>query len=173
MNKAKLCSFDWKLMGRSSWSDPLIVRLRVCMRKVEWKFQTLVLWHKFGLKAQIWKYKLIAFLIHIKKSIHLLGLIWYLWSYSRKTNNLGEFWGCDWSLTEHMEAPESRREHGFGESSIIITVIRRDWIFTWLLNAPEIRWNTIFYFLPTSQIQIVFLEYFLKCTYSSILLFLV
>ena len=43
----------------------------------------------------------------------------------QKRTNFGEFWGCDWSLTQYAEAPDSRWEQ---KKFIPPTGSRRDWI---------------------------------------------
>ena len=53
----------------------------------------------------------------------------------QENNKFGDFWGHDWSLTEYVEAPESRREHYFDFPPPI--ELRHEWILIRIVNSPD------------------------------------
>ena len=68
----------------------------------------------FGILVQIWavcpnlkiQSNKICNLYFFKNSLVRIALIAV--ELFQENNNFGEFWGHDWSLTEHVEAPERR-----------------------------------------------------------------
>ena len=73
----------------------------------------------------------------IKKEYSIVSIALIVVELFQGKTNFGKFWGRDWILTEHMEAPESRWEHNFGKSSKIVLSYVYEWILTQLVNAQE------------------------------------